>query len=63
MFWLKKCILWTKVARRISTFWTFNWLSEVIQIPHVTFETRSSFCITFAPPFCNTLAKTSAKLS
>ena len=32
---------WTKVAYRISTFWTFHYLSEVVQIPHVIVETRS----------------------
>ena len=46
-----------KVAHQISTFWTFHCLSEIFQIPHVIFETRSqSFCINFAP-FCNILAK------
>ena len=32
---------WTKVAYRISTFWTFHYLSELVQIPHVIVETRS----------------------
>ena len=46
-----------KVANQISTFGTFHCLSEVFQIPHVIFETRSQFfCIKFAP-FCNILAK------
>ena len=31
---------WTK-AHQISTFWTFHCLSEVVQIPHVIFETRT----------------------
>ena len=35
--------LWTKVAYQISTFWTFHYLSEVAQIPHVIFETRHQF--------------------
>ena len=33
----------TKVAHQISPFWTFHCLSEVVQIPHVIFETRSQF--------------------
>ena len=33
---------WTKVAYHISPFWTFH-LSEVVQISHVIFETRSQF--------------------
>ena len=28
-------------AHQISTFWTFHCLPEVVQIPHVIFETRS----------------------
>ena len=43
MYLLEKCIFWTKVAHQISTFWTFHCLSEVVQIPHVIFETRSQF--------------------
>ena len=31
---------WTKVAHRISTFWTFHCLSEVVQTPMI-FEIRS----------------------
>ena len=38
IFQLKECNFWTKVAHRIST---FSCLSEVTQIPHVIFETRS----------------------
>ena len=34
---------WIKVTREISTFWTFQSLPEVAQIPHVNFETRSQF--------------------
>ena len=34
---------WTKVAHRISTFWTFHCLSEAAQIAHMIFETRSKF--------------------
>ena len=34
---------WTKVAHRISTFWTFHSFSEVVQISHVIFETRRQF--------------------
>ena len=30
-----------KKVHQISTFWTFHCLSEVAQIPHVIFETRS----------------------
>ena len=40
---LVECIFWTKITHRISTFWTFHCLSEVVQIPHVIFETRSQF--------------------
>ena len=44
MYLLDKCIFWTKVvAHQISTFCTFHCLSEVVQIPHVVFETRSQF--------------------
>ena len=41
MFQLKGRIFLTKVAHRISTFWTLHCLSEVAQIPHVVFETRN----------------------
>ena len=41
MYFLDKCIFWTKVAHQISTFWTFLCLSEVVQIPHLNFEARS----------------------
>ena len=34
---------WTNVAHRISTFWTFHYLYEVVQIPRVIFETGSQF--------------------
>ena len=40
-FQLKEYIFQTKVAHRISTFWTFHCLSEVAQIPHVIIEIRS----------------------
>ena len=43
MYFLGKCIFCIKVTRQISTFWTFHCLSEVVQIPHVIFETRSQF--------------------
>ena len=43
IYFLEKCIFWTEVAHQISTFWTFHFLSEVGQIPHVIFETRSQF--------------------
>ena len=33
----------TNVVHRISTFWTFHYLYEVVQIPRVTFETGSQF--------------------
>ena len=36
-------MFWTKVVHQISTFWTFHCLSEVVQIPHVIFETGSQF--------------------
>ena len=36
-----------KLAHRISAFWTFHCLSEVVQIPHVIFETRSQFLYKF----------------
>ena len=39
----EECIFWTKVAHRISTFCTCHCLSEVGQLPHLTFETRSQF--------------------
>ena len=35
------------VANRISAFWTFHYLSEVFQIPHVIFEIRSQFLYKF----------------
>ena len=38
-------IFWTKAAHRISHFWTFHCLSEVVQIPHVIFEIRSRFLL------------------
>ena len=38
---------WTKVAHRNSTFWTFHCLSEVVQVPHVIFETSSQFLYKF----------------
>ena len=38
---------WTKVAHRMSTFWTFRCLSEDIQILHVSFEIRSQFFYKF----------------
>ena len=34
---------WTTVSHRISTFWTFHYLYEVVQIPRVIFETGSQF--------------------
>ena len=34
---------WIKVTREISTFLTFQSLPEVVQVPHVNFETRSQF--------------------
>ena len=37
-----------KSSHRISTFWTFHCLSEVIQIPHMIFETRSQFLDKFS---------------
>ena len=48
---------WTKVALRISTFWTLHYLSGVVQIPHGFLKPGASFSINFAP-FCNILAKT-----
>ena len=39
--YLKEHIFWTKEVYQISTFWTFHCLSEVVQIPHVIFETRN----------------------
>ena len=54
MYFLDKCIFWTKVAHQISTFWTFHCFSKVFQIPLI-FET--SFCIKFLP-FCNIFAGT-----
>ena len=42
---LEKCsvyvLFWIKVAHQISTFWKFHCFSEVVQIYHVIFETRS----------------------
>ena len=43
MFQLKECIFWTNVAHRISTFWTFYCLSELVQTPHVVFENKGQF--------------------
>ena len=43
IYFSEKCIFWTEVAHQISTFWTFHCLSEVGQIPHVIFKTRSQF--------------------
>ena len=43
MYFLEKCIFGTKAANQISTFCASHCLSEVVQIPHVTFETRSQF--------------------
>ena len=43
IYFLEKCIFWTKVTHQILTFWTFHGLSEVGQIPHVIFKTRSQF--------------------
>ena len=34
---------WTNVAHRISAFWTFYCLFEVVQIPHVILENTSQF--------------------
>ena len=39
----EECIFWTNAAHRISTFWTFHYLSEVFPIPRVIFETRNQF--------------------
>ena len=38
---------WTKVAHRISTFWTFHCFSEVVEIPRVIFETMRQFLYKF----------------
>ena len=35
------CFLDKYPSHQISTFWTFYCLPEVVQIPHVTFETSS----------------------
>ena len=43
MFQLKECIFWINVPHCVSTFWNFRCLSEVIQILHLIFETRSQF--------------------
>ena len=39
---------WAKVAYHISPFWNFH-LSQVVQISHVIFETRSQFLYKFCP--------------
>ena len=38
---LRNVFVWTKVARRILTFWTFHCFCKVIQIPPVIIETIS----------------------
>ena len=43
MYFLGRCIFWTKVARQILIVWAFPSFSEVIQNLHVIFETRSQF--------------------
>ena len=45
MYFLDKCLFWTKVAHEIPTFWGFHCLSEVVQIPHVIVEARSQFFV------------------
>ena len=41
MYFSDKCIFWARVVHQILTFWTFHCLLRVVQIPHMSFETRS----------------------